>query len=70
MGKLNDEHAHDEICPKCNGKRVVMIVYGLPTDEAVEELNSIKDRKELNFVLGGCVIRTEQFLCHDCNISW
>ena len=51
MGKLNDEYAHSEICPKCNGKRVAMIVYGLPTDETVEELNAIKDRKELNFVL-------------------
>ena len=70
MGRLNDEYSHNEICPKCCGNKVAIIVYGLPTDETVKEITNIEDCKELNFVLGGCVIRKEQFLCHECNISW
>jgi len=39
-----------QICPECGERRVVEILYGMPTSDAFE------DAERGDFILGGCVI--------------
>jgi hypothetical protein len=51
------------ICPKCKSKKVVPIVYGMPSTEMLEKLN----RDEV--ALGGCVVIDGQpkWYCNACD---
>lgn len=52
-------------CPKCNSKRVLNIVYGLPTYDAFLEAQAGK------FALGGCCLSDDNPIweCFDCKAS-
>lgn len=54
-----------KICPYCKGK-VVKILYGEPTDEAMEESENKK------IIIGGCCISDDdpQWGCVDCDRSF
>lgn len=54
-----------KICPYCKGK-VVKILYGEPTDEAMEESENKK------IIIGGCCISDDnlQWGCVDCDCSF
>jgi len=56
-------HLGDEPnCPKCN-KKLVKIIYGMPTSEIIEK----SERKEI--YLGGCgiVVDGPMYYCYNCN---
>tara|TARA_Y100001970_G_C13898086_1_gene682148 strand:- start:24 stop:560 length:537 start_codon:yes stop_codon:yes gene_type:complete len=59
-----------QICPECDGTHVAKIVYGLPSEETIREVENMKKRKQERFVLGGCVVQQAQFFCHQCKYSW
>lgn len=52
-------------CPNC-GKKLVDIVYGVPSLETFQKA----DRKEIK--LGGCVVSpcNTYYHCYDCNIDF
>ncbi|MHC4469600.1 MAG: hypothetical protein ACYTDY_00290 [Planctomycetota bacterium] len=54
--------ARPESCPECGSERVVPIVYGLPTDEALEMA------EQGRFRLGGCCVtgNDPKWGCLDC----
>lgn len=54
-----------KICPNCKG-RVVKILYGEPTDEAMEESENKK------IIIGGCCISDDdpQWGCVDCDYKF
>jgi predicted RNA-binding Zn-ribbon protein involved in translation (DUF1610 family) len=54
------------VCPICNKKSVVKIVYGYPSQELLDE--AIK--KEV--VLGGCIVdeANPEFQCLQCGNQW
>jgi len=49
-------------CPQCQSKKVIPIIYGMPTEETFNEADAGK------FVLGGCCINEEspEWHCTDC----
>ena len=53
-------------CPNCGARKGVPIIYGLPTQAALE------DAARGEFVLGGCVVREDdpQARCADCGHRW
>jgi len=53
-------------CPKCGSKKVVRIIYGLPSRETFEEA------KEGKIILGGCCVsyNSPNFHCKDCKYEW
>jgi len=54
------------ICPNCKGTNVAEIMYGLPSQEFLEELKK-KENKE-KYRLGGCCISNNdpKYSCNDC----
>lgn len=70
MSKLHslsiETHKELSHCPKCNGKSVVSILYGMPTPEALKKA----ERGEVK--LGGCVIEADSpnFSCKSCGYKW
>jgi hypothetical protein len=54
------------MCPKCSGIEVLRIMYGLPTDEAIEEAQAGK------IALGGCVVEESNpdWECKSCGYRW
>ena len=56
---MSKKHPH---CPQCQSKKVVPILYGMPTMEAVEESEAGK------LFIGGCCIGDEspKWHCQDC----
>ncbi len=61
----SDEKA--EICPNCKGTNVSEIMYGLPSQEFMEELG--KEENKGKYVLGGCCVSDNdpKYSCTDCN---
>ena len=55
-----------KICPNCNGTNVAEIMYGLPTQEFMKELD--KEKNKGKYRLGGCCISNDDpaFSCNDC----
>ena len=55
-----------KICPNCEGTNVAEIMYGLPTQEFMEELD--KEQNKDKYQLGGCCISEDDpaFSCNDC----
>ena len=53
-------------CPDCKGTNVAEIMYGLPSQEFMEELD--KDENKDKYQLGGCCISDDDpaFSCNDC----
>lgn len=49
-------------CPKCKSKKVIPIVYGLPTYE------TFKSSEEGKIELGGCIVRNNNpnYFCKGC----
>ena len=56
----------EKTCPNCNGTNVAEIMYGLPTQEFMEELD--KEKNKGKYRLGGCCISNDDpaFSCNDC----
>lgn len=56
----------ERTCPNCNGTNVAEIMYGLPTQEFMEELD--KEKNKGKYRLGGCCISNDDpaFSCNDC----
>ena len=54
------------ICPNCKGTNVAEIMYGLPSQEFLEELKK-KENKE-KYRLGGCCISNNdpKYSCNEC----
>ena len=53
-------------CPKCGSENIASIVFGFPSPEMIEELNSDK------IVLGGCCVTEDdpEWHCKDCEHDW
>jgi len=53
-------------CPKCGSDSVLLIVYGLPGPDLMEEGRAGR------VVLGGCVITGEDptHACRECGVRW
>jgi len=53
-------------CPSCKGRNIAEIMYGLPTQEFMEELG--KDGNKEKYQLGGCCISNNdpKYSCNDC----
>ena len=53
-------------CPNCKGKNIAKIIYGLPSQEFLEELK--EDENKGKYELGGCCISENdpEFSCTDC----
>ena len=56
----------EKTCPNCNGTNVAEIMYGLPTQKFMEELD--KEKNKGKYRLGGCCISNDDpaFSCNDC----
>ena len=56
----------ERTCPNCNGTNVAEIMYGLPTQKFMEELD--KEKNKGKYRLGGCCISNDDpaFSCTDC----
>jgi hypothetical protein len=56
----------ERTCPNCNETNVAEIMYGLPTQEFMEELD--KEKNKGKYRLGGCCISNDDpaFSCNDC----
>ena len=56
----------ERTCPNCNGTNVAEIMYGLPTQKFMEELD--KEKNKGKYRLGGCCISNDDpaFSCNDC----
>jgi hypothetical protein len=54
------------VCPKCQSKEVVKIIYGYPTHKLFEEARAEKVK------LGGCVISSDSpnYACKSCRHEW
>lgn len=52
------------VCPKCKAKKVVPIVYGMPSTEMLEKSN-----RDDEVALGGCIIMDGQpiWFCNACD---
>ena len=50
------------ICPSCGSSNFIPIVYGKPSQEAIEK------EKRGEIVLGGCIVSPDdnKFRCKDC----
>ena len=44
-------------CPNCKGKNIAEIIYGLPSQEFLEELK--EDENKGKYELGGCCISND-----------
>ena len=55
-----------KICPNCKGTDIAEWVFGLPTQEFLEEW--AKDEVKKKFCLGGCCVSNDdpEFHCNDC----
>jgi len=53
-------------CPKCQSKKVIPIIYGMPTEEAFEEAEKGK------LMIGGCCVsdKSPQWYCADCQCEF
>ena len=53
-------------CPQCSSDEVLPILYGMPTDEAVERSR----RGEV--ALGGCMVFPDapEYTCKNCGHEW
>ena len=53
-------------CPGCNSQRVVPIVFGYPTPDAMEAV------EEGKIMLGGCIVEegNPNWHCKDCDHEW
>jgi len=53
-------------CPDCKGTNVAEIMYGLPSQKFMEELD--KDENKDKYQLGGCCISDDDpaFSCNEC----
>lgn len=49
-------------CPQCQSKKVVPIIYGMPTQETFEEA------EEGKLIIGGCCLSDDspEWHCNDC----
>ena len=56
----------EKTCPNCNGTNVAEIMYGLPSQEFMEELD--KEENKGKYCLGGCCVSNNDpaFSCNDC----
>lgn len=54
------------VCPTCGSRDVIPIMYGLPTDEALQRAR----RGELT--LGGCIVDNQNpvWHCRKCGAAW
>ncbi len=57
-------------CPNCKGTNIAEIMYGLPTQEFLDELK--KDENKGKYQLGGCCISNDDpaFSCNDCGFRF
>jgi predicted Zn-ribbon and HTH transcriptional regulator len=53
-------------CPQCHSEDLVRIVYGMPSEEMVEE--SVAGR----VALGGCLVWPDapDYTCQNCGYEW
>ena len=61
------EFANPTHCPRCGGTQVARIVFGLPTDEDIEDAQEDGD-----VVFGGCCVDLDAppFYCKGCDFRW
>lgn len=54
------------VCPDCNSKQVINIVYGYPSQDIAGDAEKGKVK------LGGCVIKPENpiYFCKECQNEW
>jgi hypothetical protein len=54
------------VCPQCQSKKVIPIIYGMPTEETFNEAESGK------VILGGCCISegSPEWHCTDCEYQF
>lgn len=54
------------LCPKCQSKNILKIIYGLPSGEL------IKESRQGKFALGGCCVHKNnpRWQCNQCNNRW
>ncbi len=54
-------------CPRCKSEDVVEIIYGMPTEELLKEIE-----KKGNYWLGGCCISPDNpdYHCKNCDYEW
>ena len=66
MSRPSRRSASRSVCPACGSDDRIPIVYGLPTDYAIERAN----RGEV--ALGGCLIedRNPHWECRACGKQW
>jgi len=60
--KKSSKRKPKKVCPNCNSKNVIPIMYGLPSYEA------FLDSQKGKFMLGGCIIDEDSpnWHCKDC----
>jgi len=53
-------------CPECGSELVLEIVFGLPTDDAMEEAERGR------IALGGCLVSDDdpEWRCKSCGYEW
>ena len=57
-------------CPECESVKIAVFQYGLPTPELIEAMDKMEKRKKDRFILGGCVVKSEKYFCHQCKHHW
>ena len=57
-------------CPECDNDKIAVITYGLPTQDMCEMIEKMEKKKKDRFILGGCVIKSEKYFCHQCKHRW
>ncbi len=65
-GKRKMGRKNSKVCPECESKNVVPIIYGMPTCEVQ------KKEEEGKIQLGGCCIMPDspRYACNDCHCIW
>ena len=60
----------EKTCPNCEGSNIAEIMYGLPSQEFMAELD--KEDNKGKFQLGGCCISNDDpaFSCNDCGFQF
>lgn len=62
-------YSYSPSCPECKNTDISHISYGLPDDQTIREIENFK-KKGINFILGGCVVREENYICKKCQYAW
>ena len=57
-------------CPECDTDKIAVITYGLPTQDMREVIEKMEKKKKDQFILGGCVVKSEKYFCHQCKHRW